>query len=107
MSVYIKGMEMPTEATIITIYKLKGQFYASAHGTELCPLVPIPEHGRLIDADALEDFVIALKRDAIHAYEWTGKSGEWNTRISERERFAVTIEDAPTIILADKEGYNG
>ena len=65
--------------------------------------IPVPDHGRLIDADALEDFILALKQDAIHAYEWTGKSGEWNARITERGRFAVTIEDAPTIIPADKE----
>ena len=52
MSILIKGMEMPKEGTVIAIYKLDGKFYASIHGTELCPLVPVPPHGRLIDADA-------------------------------------------------------
>jgi len=46
-------MEMQKEGTVITIHKLNGKFYASVHGTELCPLIPIPDHGRLIDADAL------------------------------------------------------
>ena len=53
MSVLIEGMEMPKEGTIIAIYKLNEKFYACVHGTELCPLVPVPPHGRLIDADAL------------------------------------------------------
>ena len=55
MSILIKGMEMPTEGTVIAIYKLNGKYYASVHGTELCPLVSIPPHGRLIDADAMLD----------------------------------------------------
>ena len=53
MAVLIKGMEMPTEGMVIAIYKLNGKFYASVHGTELCPLVSVPPHGRLIDADEL------------------------------------------------------
>ena len=53
MSILIRGLEMPKEGTVIAIYKLDGKFFASVHGTELCPLVPVPKHGRLIDADAL------------------------------------------------------
>ncbi len=49
MSVLITGMEMPTEGTVIAIYKLNGQFFASVHGTELCPLILVPPHGDLID----------------------------------------------------------
>lgn len=113
MSVLIQGMEMPESCSVCKLsvtterYELVCKLlncYASDGDRETeCPLIEIPPHGRVIDADALEDFVIALKRDAIHAYEWTGKSGEWNTRIFERERFAQAIEDAPTIIPADKE----
>ena len=55
MGIYIKGIEMPTEGTVIAIYKLDGKFYASVHGTELCPIVTVPSHGRLIDADALKE----------------------------------------------------
>ena len=50
MSILIRGLEMPKEGTVIAIYKLDGKFFASVHGTELCPLVPVPPHGRLIDA---------------------------------------------------------
>lgn len=68
-----------------------------------CPLVEILPHGRLIDADAFKDFVIDLKRAAIHAYELTGKRAEWDTRITWMKRFVLAIEDAPTVIQADKE----
>jgi len=44
MSILIKDMEMPKEGTVMAIYKLDGRFYASVHGTELCPLIEIPEH---------------------------------------------------------------
>ena len=42
MGIYIKDMEMPKEGTVIAIYKLKGKYYASVHGTELYPLVSVP-----------------------------------------------------------------
>ena len=54
MGVYI-NMEMPKEGTVVAIYKLNGKFYASVHGTELCPIIPIPPHGDLIDRDALAE----------------------------------------------------
>jgi hypothetical protein len=44
-------------------------------------------HGRLIDADELIE----------HA---------WRDRLDSRERIAEMIENAPTIVLADKEGEN-
>lgn len=78
MSILIKGMDMPTEGMVITIYKLDGKFYASVHGTELCPLVSVPPHGRLIDADK----VIA-----------THKVGNWDLH--------KVLAEAPTIIEAE------
>lgn len=55
--IYIKGMEMPTEGGIIVVYKINGQFFAARAGKdELCSLIPVPDHGRLIDADALNYF---------------------------------------------------
>ena len=116
--VYIKGMAMPTDCIhcrfrgfggiqnekVVCSFTGRNAFINTVERFDDCPLVPVPDHGRLIDADALEDYAIALKRDAIHAYEWTGKSGEWNARATERGRFVVMIEDAPTIIPADKDG---
>ena len=88
MSILIKGMEMPTEGTVIAIYKLNGKFYASVHGTELCPLVPVPPHGRLIDADA-------LLNDKGVGTQIAG----WGKMYHE-----TAIEYAPTIIPAESEG---
>ena len=54
----------------------------------LCPLVPVPEHGRLIDADALDDLLMNLADN-----EYTPKV------------FASWLsyeENAPTIIEADE-----
>ena len=96
MSVLISGMEMPAEGTVIAIYKLKGQFFASVHGTELCPLIPVPKHGRLIDADAL---IIALETQDYSCApdtleEWT----PMDMTIAEIE----DIRNAPTIIEGDE-----
>lgn len=53
MGVYIRGMDMPTEGTVIAIYKLDGKFFASVHGTELCPLIEVQTpHADLIERDA-------------------------------------------------------
>lgn len=90
MSVYIKGMEMPTEGTVIAIYKLNGKFYASVHGTELCPLIPVPKHGRLIDADALVQ--LFKEKAAEH-----GGIGGMMVALA-----AACIDAAPTIIPAEE-----
>ena len=52
--ILIRGMEMPTEGGAIGIYKISGNFYAARVGKdELFPIVELPEHGDLIDRDAL------------------------------------------------------
>ena len=90
MSVYIKGMEMPfgcgecpfVEGSVVSgelllICKANGKLYGGKPGD--CPLVPVPDHGRLIDADAL----LATERETFEDYH---------------------ISEAPTIIPADEEG---
>lgn len=62
MSILIKGMEMPTSCCAcfcargnecgITRYKPTFEEWYE-DGVKECPLVPVPPHGRLIDADAL------------------------------------------------------
>ena len=101
MSILIKGMEMPKSCVyrenghLITcpLYDIDG--YCGALNTEAshkeeemhpdCPLIEVPKHGRLIDADELLD-------DCIFSDEWF-----------KRGMYAF-IGDAPTIIPADKEG---
>ena len=99
MSVYIKGMEMPQtgvyeiavdntwgkDKTVMTLYTRKDNGMLHVFGSY--ELVPVPPHGRLIDAD----FLFA-EYDKIHV----GKPGGAR----------LLIANAPTIIQADpaKEG---
>lgn len=68
MSVLIKGMKMPTEGKVMVIYKLKGEFYASLNGTELCPLIELPDHGDLIDAEEQMRLMRAYEYDTYDDY---------------------------------------
>ena len=58
--VYIKGMEMPTSCLFCALCFGANEFcplvkkYAKTYGRhDDCPLISVPDHGRLIDADAL------------------------------------------------------
>lgn len=59
--VYIKGMEMPTRCYTCPCADLEFYDCNLMPGTRIeqhkrlddCPLIPVPPHGRLIDADAL------------------------------------------------------
>ena len=96
MSVYIKGMEMPKscfECKLLDYtdtYKCRVRFESLAreHGINIsrpdwCPLIPVPDHGRLIDADAL-----------VHSYYHAPSF----------HNLCKAINDAPTIIPADHIG---
>ena len=66
MGVYINGMEMPKSCYVCPFCDyvsarcdaVKGNPYTPESRYEkradFCPLVPVPDHGRLIDADELE-----------------------------------------------------
>lgn len=76
MGVYIKGMEMPTDCDecwkkyhgfgMVEHDEEWGTFYcklAKGFCSDLrtkCPLLPVPPHGRLIDADAYEELIRGL-----------------------------------------------
>ena len=77
MGVYINGMEMPTSCDDCFLPLRYCPYAMKPNGK--CPLVPVPPHGRLIDADNLEHISI----------DW--EMGE------------IARIDAPTIIPADKE----
>lgn len=106
MSILIKDMEMP-ESCNDCIFDTWGLCLINANlegkdeHTHSCPLVPVPEHGRLIDADAL--MKILSKVIDINA------SIEQRNEATDQERrclwwFEQQIGIAPTIIPADKEG---
>lgn len=95
MSVYIKGMEMPTTCLSCDFHKCAGgvgdyctltkkKQFRFKNRPSYCPLIPVPNHGRLIDADALGDFPYNMD------FCDGGEADEW-------------IRSAPTIIPADKE----
>lgn len=101
MGVYIKGMEMPESCAYC---RFEGGGYCFAEGEKLlhvrirddvhsdCPLVPVPPHGRLIDADALLESIKEAKK----------KQPEISD-VYDEDYFAVAewVAYAPTIIESE------
>ena len=54
------------------------------HRPDYCPLIPVPEHGRLIDADALDMNYLRIRDDGMKIYTQRA------------------IDNAPTIIQAEE-----
>lgn len=116
MSVYILGMEMPTscygciffkqvdywnkndETDILSKCKRTGEFtWESVNGyMPNCPLIPVPEHGRLIEEKAIKNKIANHILDTEYAWGWNAAM----------KQCYEAVEDAPTIIPADpaKEG---
>ena len=108
MSVLIRGMEMPDNCyvcpfmfhqrrapevwcTAIENHWLDLRKVLSCDRHNNCPLISVPEHGRLIDADALyEDCALD------HNYEVAA------TTTCINEYMQIKIDDAPTIIQAEE-----
>lgn len=61
-----------------------------------CPLVPVPPHGRLIDADALEH---DIRKNAEDAWNKEASPINWADAFYE---LADMVADAPTIIPAEE-----
>lgn len=103
MGVYINGMEMPTscDECRLMVFEdtncapelycgcpivFKAHPQGVGHRPDYCPLVPVPPHGRLIDADAL----LKPKNQHIDVL-----ADEWYVTVR-------TIETVPTIIEAEE-----
>ena len=89
MGVYIKGMEMPKGCATCPYCdrawnkpkckakSMQGRFMEQRLNLDRtrqkwCPLVPVPPHGRLIDADELTDLMFADPyQDFVHIIEQT------------------------------------
>ena len=112
--VYIKGMEMPTSCSVCELCGLYAEHKGDVHRCDItmyvvdyevglekrrdnCPLIPIPEHGRLIDADA-------LRAKMYHeAFETDTPMQKWDSGCWIRYKlFEMTEESAPTIIPAEE-----
>ena len=98
MSLYIPGMEMPTSCSKCPFCdddfddnyfglccSLTGTRFDGDERISDCPLIEVPPHGRLVDADALE-------KQAVFSFD-----------TDEDIIFMDDLHDAPTIIPADKE----
>lgn len=100
--IYIPGMAMPTSCYLCPVNKDDGFGFFTCGVTHSecdfinlpsnCPLVPVPEHGRLIDADALFDFILNIYKAA---------QGDARKAYSD---VLDTIVAAGDVIPADKEG---
>lgn len=109
MGVYIKGMEMPKSCSVCQlmvtveyeeICSQTGEYVCQYDRADDCPLVLVPTHGRLIDADALINALQELFDKRAREAEFSGNRGAcvtWNDAI-------YHIKSAPTVIPADKEG---
>ena len=90
MSVYIKGMEMPsgcTDCPVWAVLRCQSEINLPTRPRD-CPLIPVQAHGRLIDADALTKQV---KRDGIASDPFVRIVCDY-------------FKDAPTVIPAESEG---
>ena len=83
--VYIKGMAMPTDCIhcrfrgfggiqnekVVCSFTGRNAFINTVERFDDCPLVPVPDHGRLIDADALKEnwFLTELGNKVIEVQE--------------------------------------
>ena len=118
MSILIKGMEMPERCEDCFCYRRNAKYdYAYCnisyvnvlgHGNarlNSCPLVPVPPHGRLIDADALRK---DIKESIDECHKWANEieGGEMYARASQAlgtfVECALRVKAAPTIIPAEE-----
>ena len=94
MSVYLRGTEMPKSCSTCFIAWCVGRAnnpqVMVQRGAD-CPLIPVPDHGRLIDADALseEHRVRACQGISENSYSLHTIARAW-------------VNDAPTIIPGEE-----
>ena len=69
---------------------------------DACPLVELPPHGRLIDADAL----MGVIQDYIEEYSDLDEDGMHNLKWCAMKETEMAINAAPTIVEADNNTQN-
>ena len=100
--IYIKNMEIPTSCVDCTLEQEGGWCGANLKIKDVhrghkvsdrhkdCPLIPVPDHGRLIDADALKVSLAFAKETA----SWA---------VPALRAVLMVIDEMPTIIPAKEE----
>lgn len=120
--IYIPGIEMPTNC-----YECKCGYWENEYCFPVCiltdeeaaiedyvikrmkhcPLVPVPDHGDLIEREPLR---ASIKESVEECHKWADEvsEGEMYARVSQAlgtfVECSLRVKAAPTIIPADKEG---
>ena len=95
MSIYISGVEMPKKDSIVIlriwgygdVERFEGYHSYLLNGVKASN---VPNHGRLIDADALIGLLGIMGDKCDNPVVW--------------EQMRYIVEDVPTIVPADKDG---
>lgn len=100
MSIFIRGMEMPKvsgrmEAVITILKDGTAQIAISPSDDQIghwkeYPLVPVQPHGRLIDADKLDDVCVRLN------------SEDWGITVGEHKLLDNVLFEFPTVLPAEQ-----
>ena len=85
MSVLVKGMEMPTSCDDCW-FEYTYEICTPETGYENCPLIKLPSHGRLIDADYMKTKIEGPIEKIRLIHEW--------------------IDTQPTILEAEESEYD-
>ena len=115
MSVYIKGMELPKSCAgcrfAIAHYSyarclaiLDNINYVRGQRDSRCPLIPVPDHGDLIERDAIYDSFKKNPYSKDDLFMSVGLAAKTMRTVNSMfALFRKTLQDAPTIIPAEKE----
>ena len=108
MSILIKGIKPPKSCYTCSWYNKvecpvnDGRYYYRVQRHPSCPLIELPPHGRLIDADKFKaDY--SMKNDCIECekeLQGSSRSCEYD-RIYSKMDFCDWIDIAPTVIEAE------
>ena len=98
--IYIPGMEIPKscydcpciDAENGRCQAVKSRDFIYEYRPHWCPLIFVPDHGRLIDADTMEEECCHGCKNELHKYS---------------NCIDCALAQAPTIIPANKETQNG
>jgi len=116
MSILIRDMDMPANCAECRLmadgwcYSIgleQREKISTVNRPTWCPLIPVPPHGRLIDADA---FSSEMKERQTAAIKWMRESVQDHDAFIRAEatvaflsEVKLTLDKMPTIIPADKE----
>ena len=115
--IYISGLQMPNKCIrcpfavfgrcVANNFKYIAKVVADAERDPDCPLTPVPDHGKLIDADALADRLEKDRTFILHAMMEAHKKSEGYTRedylFDRNGDFISILRNQAAIIPADKK----